>query len=70
MKKSVVVCDPEIMSGEPCFRGARVPVKTLMDYVEGGETIDEFPDDFPTVTKEQVITFLKQAERLMVAEIA
>jgi uncharacterized protein (DUF433 family) len=67
MKKSVVLCDPEIMSGAPCFRGTRVPVKTLMDYLEGGDTIAEFLDDFPTVTREQVIAYLEQAEELMVA---
>jgi uncharacterized protein (DUF433 family) len=67
---SVVVRDPGVMSGEPCFRGTRVPVKTLIDYVEEGETIDEFLDDFPTVGRNQVIAFLEQAERLMITEVA
>ena len=45
--KSVVVIDPEIMSGTPCFAGTRVPARTLIDYIEGGETLDEFLEQFP-----------------------
>jgi uncharacterized protein (DUF433 family) len=51
----VVWVDPERMSGEPCFAGTRVPIKNLFDYIEGGETVDEFLDGFPGVTREQVI---------------
>ncbi|HLV33876.1 MAG TPA: DUF433 domain-containing protein [Spirillospora sp.] len=58
---SVIVKDPEILGGMPVFRGTRVPVKNLIDYLSTGETIDAFLDDFPTVTREQVIQFLQEA---------
>ncbi len=61
MADSVIVKDPEILSGMPVFRGTRVPVKNLIDYLSTGETIDTFLDDFPTVTREQVIRFLEEA---------
>lgn len=64
---SVVLSDPEIMSGMPCFRGTRVPVKTLFDYLEHGHPLDEFLDDFPTVEKEQAITALEEARALLMA---
>jgi uncharacterized protein (DUF433 family) len=48
------------MSGEPVFVGTRVPVRALMDYIEEGDTIESFLDAFPTVTREQVIAFLRQ----------
>jgi uncharacterized protein (DUF433 family) len=51
---------PEIMSGTPVFVGTRVPVQALFDYLEGGGTIDEFLDSFPTVTREQALGFLGQ----------
>lgn len=62
MAQSVVVRDPDILSGMPVFRGTRVPVKNLIDYLTTGETLDAFLDDFPTVTREQVLQFLKEAE--------
>lgn len=65
-KNSVVTVDPEIMSGTPCFAGTRVPARTLLDYLEGGETLDEFLEQFPTVSRKQAIAFLEQAgERLL-----
>ena len=67
MKKSVVSIDPEIMGGTPCFRGTRVPVQTLLDYIEGGDPLDEFLDGFPTVTRAQAIAFLEQAKELAIA---
>lgn len=64
--KSVVVVDPEIMSGTPCFAGTRVPVRALLDYIEGGESLDDFLEQFPTVTRQMAIAFLEQAsERLL-----
>ena len=64
----VVKIDPEIMSGEPCFAGTRVPVRTLLDYIEGGDTIDEFLEQYPTVPRQLAIAFLEQAcERLLAA---
>ena len=63
---SVVKIDPEIMGGEACFAGTRVPVRALLDYIEGGDTIDEFLEQYPTVTRKQAIAFLEQAsERLL-----
>lgn len=61
MADSVIVRDLEILGGMPVFRGTRVPVKNLIDYLTTGETIDVFLDDFPTVTREQVIRFLQEA---------
>ena len=65
-KKPVVVIDPEIMSGEPCFAATRVPVRALLDYIEGGDTLDDFLEQYPTVSRKQAIAFLEQAsERLL-----
>jgi uncharacterized protein (DUF433 family) len=61
MNESVVVQDPEILNGTPVFTGTRVPVRNLLDYLEGGYTLDEFLDDFPGVTKAQAVAFLEQA---------
>ncbi|MEO7297642.1 MAG: DUF433 domain-containing protein [Verrucomicrobiota bacterium] len=69
MKKQIVVSDREIMSGTPCFAGTRVPAKTLIDYIEGGDTIDEFLDGFPTVSREQVMAFLEEAKERMLATV-
>lgn len=55
------------MGGAPVFAGTRVPIQTLLDYLEGGETIDDFLDGFPTVTREQVVAFLEEAKARMVA---
>jgi uncharacterized protein (DUF433 family) len=68
MNKSIVVKDPEILGGLPVFRGTRVPLKNLIDYLASGETIDSFLDDFPTVTREQVISFLQEAEAAVAHE--
>ena len=55
------------MGGTPVFAGTRVPVQTLLDYLEAGETIDDFLEGFPTVSREQVIAFLVQAKHRLVA---
>jgi uncharacterized protein (DUF433 family) len=55
------------MGGTPVFTGTRVPVQTLLDYLEGGESIDDFLAGFPSVTREQVISFLEQAKNRLVA---
>ena len=57
----VVHSDPEILSGTPVFTGTRVPFQALLDYLEGGDTLAEFLDDFPTVTREQAVAALEQA---------
>jgi len=55
--------DPEILGGKPVFVGTRVPVKSLWDYIEGGETLEEFLDDFPSVTREQADTVFRSGPR-------
>lgn len=55
------------MGGTPCFSGTRVPVQTLLDYLEAGDSIDDFLDGFPTVKRKQVITFLEAATEKLVA---
>ena len=68
MKTSVVVIiDPEIMSGTPCFAGTRVPIRNLLDYIEGGDTLDEFLAQFPTVSREQAIGFLEKSSEQLLA---
>lgn len=66
--KKIVTIAPDVMGGTPCFTGTRVPVQTLLDYIEGGDSLDEFLKDFPTVKRAHVIAFLDQAtERLLAA---
>jgi len=67
VSQSVVKVDPEIMSGAPCFAGTRVPIQNLIDYLEGGDSIDEFRQDFPSVSREQVIAFLEEAKESVLA---
>lgn len=59
--KAVVHSDPDILGGTPVFVGTRVPVRTLFDYLEGGETLDEFLRQFPSVKREQAIAVLDMA---------
>ena len=59
---SVVRSDPDILGGTPVFVGTRVPVQALIDYIEGGHSLDEFLDDFPTVTCEIAVAALEQAK--------
>lgn len=58
------------MSGAPCFAGTRVPIQNLIDYLEGGDSIDEFLEGFPIVSREQVIAFLEEAKARMLEPIA
>ena len=68
MKTAVISSSLDVMGGTPVFAGTRVPVQTLIDYLEGGESIDDFLEGFPTVTREQVIAFLEEVkERMIVA---
>ena len=62
-KSAVVHVDPEIMSGTPVFVGTRVPFRALIDYLEGGHSLDEFLDAFPTVSREQAVTALEEADQ-------
>jgi len=65
MAKPIITSSPDILSGTPVFAGTRVPVQALIDYLEGGETIDEFLAGFPTVKREQVVAFLEEAAARM-----
>jgi uncharacterized protein (DUF433 family) len=58
------------MSGAPVFTGTRVPIQTLLDYLEGGESIDDFLEGFPSVTRAQVVAFLEEAKALLVAKVS
>lgn len=66
----VIWVDPERMSGAPCFKGSRVPVQNLLDYINGGSTIDEFFEDFPSVSRNQVTHFLELAKVQLAAACA
>ncbi|HEY0158459.1 MAG TPA: DUF433 domain-containing protein [Thermoanaerobaculia bacterium] len=61
--KQIVHSDPEILSGTPVFAGTRVPVDALTDFLEGGDTIEDFLENYPGVSREQVFSFLEEASR-------
>ena len=65
----IVVKDPDILGGTPVFRGTRVPFQALLDYLEGGQTLDEFLDDFPTVSREAAVAALDFASSLVVSRL-
>ena len=62
----VIWVDPERMSGTPCFKGTRVPVQCLIDYIQGNSTLEEFFEDYPSVSREQVTRFLELAKEQLV----
>ena len=64
-KHPLITSSPDVLGGTPVFAGTRVPVQTLIDYLEGGETIDDFLEGFPTVSREQVIAFLEEVKARM-----
>lgn len=66
-RSEVYHTDPEILGGTPVFQGTRVPVQTLLDYLEGGETLDDFLDGFPGVGREQAVAFLEMARDALLA---
>jgi uncharacterized protein (DUF433 family) len=70
IRRAVVSTASDIMGGTPVFPGTRVPVQTLLDYLEGGDTIDDFLVGFPSVTREHVVAFLERAATLAVHEAA
>ncbi|MGA2144245.1 MAG: DUF433 domain-containing protein [Bryobacteraceae bacterium] len=65
MEQSVIVSDPEILGGVPCFRGTRVPVDSMIDHLEAGDTLDEFLDNFPSVSREAAVAALEEAKTLL-----
>jgi len=69
MACSAVIKNPEILGGAPVFRNTWVPFQALLDYLEGGQRLQEFLDDFPTVSKEAAIAALEEAQALVVAHL-
>lgn len=63
---SVIHSDPEILGGTPVFVGTRVPLKNLIDYFEGGHSLDEFLDDFPSVSREKAVAALEEAKEALI----
>lgn len=70
MHNCVISIDPEIMGGTPCFRGTRVPFKNLIDYLEGGHSLDQFLEQFPSVTREMAVQSIEEAKDSLLARIA
>lgn len=68
-REPVIVTDPGVMSGTPCFRGTRVPFKNLIDYLEGGHSVGEFWQQFPGVTREIAVQALEDAKDSLLAKI-
>ena len=67
--EEVITKDPDVLGGTPVFRGTRVPFQALLDYLEGGQTLAEFLDDFPTVTREAAIASLERSKSLLVGQL-
>jgi uncharacterized protein (DUF433 family) len=66
---TIIVSDPAVLSGEPVFRGTRVPFRSLTDYLEHGRTLNEFLDDFPGVTREAAVAALEEARTSLTATL-
>jgi len=66
--QNVISRDQDILGGTPVFVGTRVPVRTLLDYLEGGQSLQEFLDDFPTVQREQAITVLEHLKHILLTQ--
>ena len=69
LSDEVILKDPDILGGTPVFRGTRVPFQALLDYLEGGQNLEEFIDDFPTVTREAAISALELANSVLVGQL-
>jgi uncharacterized protein (DUF433 family) len=70
MRQPVISRDPDVMGGTPVFPGTRVPVQTLLEYLEAGDSIDEFLEGFPSVTREQVVAFLEEAKDRLIESVS
>ena len=68
MKKPLITVDPEIHSGTPVFTGTRVPVKTLFDHIEAGDSLEVFLDDFPSVSRELAVAVLEEAHAALIPD--
>jgi uncharacterized protein (DUF433 family) len=66
---SAIIKDPEILGGEPVFRGTRVPFKILIEYLEGGDTLDQFLEQYPSVTRELAIAAIEEARLSLVSQL-
>ncbi|MBX3296636.1 MAG: DUF433 domain-containing protein [Acidobacteria bacterium] len=69
MKNPVIEINPDKVSGAPLFAGTRVPIKNLFDYLEAGDTLEDFLEGFPPVTREQAVAVLQMAEQSLVKEV-
>ncbi len=69
MLNDVITKNPDVLGGTPVFRGTRVPFQSLLDYLEAGQTLDEFLDDFPTVTRDAAVQALEHAKALVVSQL-
>ena len=66
--KDIITCNPKIMSGTPVFKNTRVPIKNLIDYLEAGDNLDEFLEDFPSVSRAQVLQALELAKDMLLTQ--
>ena len=67
MNDNAILCDPDILSGTPCFAGTRVPVRILFEYLESNESLDTFLDDFQSVTRDQAVWVLEKSKQTLLA---
>jgi uncharacterized protein (DUF433 family) len=70
MAEPIITRDPEVLGGTPCFRGTRVPFQNLIDYLEGGHTLGEFLQQFPSITREMAVAAIEEAKESLLARIA
>jgi len=70
MREPIITASTDVMGGTPVFANTRVPVQTLLDYLKAGESIDDFLEGFPTVSRDQVVAFLEEAEEQIVKMVA
>ena len=70
LREYIISTSPDVMGGTPVFAGTRVPVQTLIEYVEAGDSINDFLEGFPTVRRDQIIGFLEEAKERMIALVA
>ena len=69
VSENVIIKDPNILGGEPVFRGTRVPFKVLTDYLEGGDTLDQFLEEYPSVSRELAIAAIEEARLSLIAQL-
>ena len=69
VSENVIIKDPNILGGEPVFRGTRVPFKVLTDYLEGGDTLDQFLEQYPSVSRELAVTAIEEARLSLIAQL-